>query len=271
MQFLHTNNRGELEWLQLQINGRDLTGDNMAQDLGLQTTINENYQLKPDYIIGLATVAKTGNYNDLLNLPTVPSVPTNVSAFVNDAGYITTHQSLANYATISYVDAHANDVSIHVTQTEKDLWNDKQDALTANKGITISGTTIGHTNNAITAGSIVGKTSDTAGRIASITYDAYGHLNAVSSDVAYIPFTPGSSYQYWKSTGSGAEWQTPTSTWNNTSTDVNTSVLAGSNALFQHMTKNMATNYISHRNIYVGALNSVTGPIVGDICLVPVE
>ena len=31
----------------------------------------------------------SGNYNDLVNLPTIPTVPTNVSAFNNDAGYLT--------------------------------------------------------------------------------------------------------------------------------------------------------------------------------------
>lgn len=37
----------------------------------------------------LSTVATSGNYNDLSNKPTIPTVPTNVSAFTNDAGYIT--------------------------------------------------------------------------------------------------------------------------------------------------------------------------------------
>ena len=37
----------------------------------------------------LAMVATTGNYNDLTNTPTIPTVPTDVSAFNNDAGYIT--------------------------------------------------------------------------------------------------------------------------------------------------------------------------------------
>lgn len=31
----------------------------------------------------------SGNYNDLTNKPTIPTVPTNVSSFTNDAGYIT--------------------------------------------------------------------------------------------------------------------------------------------------------------------------------------
>lgn len=39
----------------------------------------------------LATVATSGNYNDLSNKPTIPTVPTNVSAFNNDAGYLTSY------------------------------------------------------------------------------------------------------------------------------------------------------------------------------------
>lgn len=34
----------------------------------------------------------------------IPTVPTNVSAFTNDAGYLTSHQNLDNYATKSYVE-----------------------------------------------------------------------------------------------------------------------------------------------------------------------
>ena len=51
----------------------------------------------------LATVATTGAYADLTGKPTIPVVPTNVSAFTNDAGYLTQHQSLAGYATESWV------------------------------------------------------------------------------------------------------------------------------------------------------------------------
>lgn len=67
----------------------------------------------------LAQVAKTGSYNDLIDKPTIPSttglatetyvddkiaeidiptVPTKVSVFTNDAGYLTEHQSLIEYA-----------------------------------------------------------------------------------------------------------------------------------------------------------------------------
>ena len=74
----------------------------------------------------LATVATSGDYNDLsnkptipaaqvnadwnatsgvariLNKPTIPTVPTNVSAFTNDAGYIT-NTALNGYATQTWV------------------------------------------------------------------------------------------------------------------------------------------------------------------------
>ena len=40
-------------------------------------------------VVTLSTVATSGSYNDLSNKPTIPTVPTNVSAFNNDAGYTT--------------------------------------------------------------------------------------------------------------------------------------------------------------------------------------
>lgn len=36
----------------------------------------------------------SGNYNDLTNKPTIPTVPTNISSFTNDVGYLTTHQDI---------------------------------------------------------------------------------------------------------------------------------------------------------------------------------
>lgn len=46
----------------------------------------------------------SGSYNDLTDQPTIPTVPTNVSAFTNDAGYLTEHQSLSGYATEQWVE-----------------------------------------------------------------------------------------------------------------------------------------------------------------------
>lgn len=45
--------------------------------------------------------AFSGNYNDLTNKPTIPTVPTNVSAFTNDAGYLTQHQDISGKAPLA--------------------------------------------------------------------------------------------------------------------------------------------------------------------------
>lgn len=42
--------------------------------------------------LGIKKVATSGSYNDLTDKPTIPTVPKNVSAFTNDAGYITEEQ-----------------------------------------------------------------------------------------------------------------------------------------------------------------------------------
>ena len=43
----------------------------------------------------LADVATSGSYDDLTNKPTIPVIPSNVSAFTNDAGYLTSHQDIS--------------------------------------------------------------------------------------------------------------------------------------------------------------------------------
>ena len=46
--------------------------------------------LKHENIIdGLATVALSGSYNDLIDTPTIPTIPTDISSFNNDVGYLT--------------------------------------------------------------------------------------------------------------------------------------------------------------------------------------
>lgn len=46
----------------------------------------------------LSQVATSGSYNDLSNKPTIPTIPTNVSSFTNDAGYLTAHQDISGKA-----------------------------------------------------------------------------------------------------------------------------------------------------------------------------
>ena len=63
--------------------------DVQTQIDGKQATINSSNKLSASYVSGLAAVATSGSYNDLTNQPTIPTVPTNISAFNNDSGYIT--------------------------------------------------------------------------------------------------------------------------------------------------------------------------------------
>ena len=50
----------------------------------------------------LSNVATSGDYNDLSNKPIIPIVPTNISAFTNDSGYITKNvNDLTNYTLTS--------------------------------------------------------------------------------------------------------------------------------------------------------------------------
>lgn len=114
----------------------------------------DNYYTKSEVDAELDTKqdisdAFSGDYDDLTNKPTIPTVPTNVSAFTNDAGYLTEHQSLANYYTKSETDALIPDTSDFLTKSEFDtkeevistalneLEDGKQDKLTAGSNITI--------------------------------------------------------------------------------------------------------------------------------------
>ena len=48
--------------------------------------------------INLHKVAKTGTYSDLIGTPTIPTVPTNVSAFTNDANYVSSNNTVTIYS-----------------------------------------------------------------------------------------------------------------------------------------------------------------------------
>lgn len=90
------------------INNVELTGNLTAKDLGIDTyddtEIKEELNEKANKN-DLSSVATSGSYNDLTDKPTIPTVPTNVSEFTNDANYITNNVSdLANYYNKTYID-----------------------------------------------------------------------------------------------------------------------------------------------------------------------
>ena len=65
--------------------------------------IDSTHKLSSDLVDDTNATNKffSGNYNDLTNKPTIPTVPTNVSAFTNDA----------NYTTKTYVDGLVGDIN----------------------------------------------------------------------------------------------------------------------------------------------------------------
>ena len=61
-------------------------------------TCKSKFALKSE----LSDVATSGSYTDLSNTPTIPTVPTNISAFTNDAGYVTNSSiNLMEYAKVA--------------------------------------------------------------------------------------------------------------------------------------------------------------------------
>ena len=92
-------------------------------------------------IDAFATVARTGNYNDLTNKPTIPTVPTNVSEFVNDAGYLTAHQDISGKANIADLSTVAFSGSYNDLTNKPSIPNDNNLVhLTGNETITGSKT-----------------------------------------------------------------------------------------------------------------------------------
>ena len=73
--------------------------DAMATDTELASAIN-NLVIPEDVsdLTDSTNLFFSGSYNDLTDTPTIPTVPTNISAFANDSGYLTTHQDLSTYA-----------------------------------------------------------------------------------------------------------------------------------------------------------------------------
>ena len=129
-------------------------------------------------------MSKTGSYNDLTNKPTIPTVPawatasTKPTYTASEVGALPTGTTLDNvadgttrklsdYATQANFTAHTASTTVHVSTTEKNTWNGKQDAISdlstirnnassgasAYTGVTaLSGATTAHTATTIANG-----------------------------------------------------------------------------------------------------------------------
>lgn len=109
----------------------DVDSVRMESDIGIRSeiidvTINKDYDAltnKPSIngieLVGNKTSAQLGIV-----------IPTNVSSFTNDAGYLTEHQDLSDYATEDYVDEAVSHVTVDAyTKAQTDaLLNEKADS-----------------------------------------------------------------------------------------------------------------------------------------------
>ena len=106
------------------VNGFELIGSLTGDQLGLQDAIDEDHKLPAEYVSGLADVAFSGEYDDLINKPALADVATSgdyndlinkpeqitkTSELINDGSdgehpFLTEHQSLAGYATENWVE-----------------------------------------------------------------------------------------------------------------------------------------------------------------------
>ena len=95
---------------------------------------------------GFATTSQlfSGNYNDLTNKPTIPTVPTNVSAFTNDAGYLTSEtdsQTLTfNSPNLSISNGNTVDLSALLDDTNTNDYVDGASFNAINGNLTLTRT-----------------------------------------------------------------------------------------------------------------------------------
>ena len=83
----------------------DLPAEQDMSIYALKAELND-YQPKGEYL------TEHQDLSDYALKSELPTVPTNVSSFTNDAGYITEHQDLSDYATKTYVDDGIANINI---------------------------------------------------------------------------------------------------------------------------------------------------------------
>ena len=103
----------------------------VAKESGKGLSSNDYTTTEKNKLAGLHTIATSGSYNDLTDKPTIPTVPTNVSAFTNDSGYLTSHQDISGKANTSDLGnlAYEDDVDL-TTHDVSELTDTQNTAFT---------------------------------------------------------------------------------------------------------------------------------------------
>lgn len=114
-----------------------------------------------------AVVLTASDVNALPSSTVIPTVPTNVSAFNNDAGYLTSHQSLSGYATETWVTSQGYaEASTLATVATTGSYNDLTDTPTIP---TIPVTSVnGQTGAVVLDASDVGALADNTTYVSSV-------------------------------------------------------------------------------------------------------
>ena len=156
----------------------DLTNDS---DFVSKDYINDYAQPKGDYVLKeelqnttvVSVNGKVGEVDltayDIGALPDttiIPEVPTNISAFNNDAGYLTEHQSLEGYATEGFVSELVGSISIPDVSGQIDAHNTDTDA---HSDIRSSVEELENTINGITVPTKVSELTNDSGFITGYT------------------------------------------------------------------------------------------------------
>ena len=89
---------------QIEHDGQIYKLQSSSQTTQIQSDWSQSDTTAVDYIKNkpnLSTVATSGDYDDLTNKPTIPTVPTNISSFTNDAKYVSNTATGTGGLTIS--------------------------------------------------------------------------------------------------------------------------------------------------------------------------
>ena len=98
----HQDISGKLDKTQNSYKGKNVVVDSSSGEITFEDKNNHthsSYLTSSDIsgkanISDLSDVAISGSYDDLTDKPTIPTVPTNISSFTNDSGYLTSHQDI---------------------------------------------------------------------------------------------------------------------------------------------------------------------------------
>ena len=94
---------------------------------GISSSDISNWNAKVDSA-DLATVATSGSYTDLLNKPTIPTVPTKLSGFTDDLGSSPTHTHSQYLTSYTETDPVFTASAAHgITSSDISNWNGKSD------------------------------------------------------------------------------------------------------------------------------------------------